>query len=257
MAKPEKRSDVIEIHWEQAIVWGIVGLFLLVIGLLLYRYGAVESITKGEEGFKVDPVPWVDLRSVSWLFFAAAPLLFAYAVYRALASRKEPIYTAACSYCGYEMVFVEPPQDDFVCDECHRRVPVKDGRVLEVTGVTCGYCGALNYMSEKTEVLICEKCDREIPLLDPETGEMRHVPKGFARVDDESVYELVLVDVGRDREEVITSLQHMLGLTRPQVKDLLEELPVVLLRGINRRKAEMLRAQLEASGAIAEFRPVS
>ncbi|MCL6624500.1 MAG: ribosomal protein L7/L12 [Fimbriimonadales bacterium] len=257
MAKPEKRSEVIEVHWENALIWGTLALLSLVIGLLFLHYGKIESLQKGEAGFEVAPVPWLDLRSFSWPFFGAAPLLLAYAVYRALASRKEPSYTVACSYCGYEMVFVEPPQDDFVCDECHRRVPVKDGRVLEVTGVTCGYCGALNYMSEKTEVLICEQCDREIPLLDPETGEMRHVPKGFARVDDESVYELVLVDVGRDREEVITSLQHMLGLTRPQVKDLLEELPVVLLRGINRRKAEMLRAQLEASGAIAEFRPVS
>ncbi|MER3466821.1 MAG: hypothetical protein C4340_06960 [Armatimonadota bacterium] len=122
--------------------------------------------------------------------------------------------------------------------------------------VSCGFCGGVNYLTDKTAVLICEQCGREIPLLDPETGEMRHAPKGFARVDDTSLYELVLVDIGRDREAVITSLQHMLALTRNQVKDMLEPLPVTLLTGINRRKAELLKAQLEASGAIAEMRKV-
>ncbi|MCH8275505.1 MAG: ribosomal protein L7/L12 [Armatimonadetes bacterium] len=247
MSTPEKRSNVIEIHWEHAISWSVLGVLSLLLGLLILRYGLYEM-----DLFSVR----LDLTSLSWPLLAAAPLLFAYAVYRALASRQEPSYTALCSYCSHEMVFTEQPQDDFVCDECHRRVPVVEGKILEVTGVTCGFCGGLNYMSEKTQVLICEECDREIPLLDPETGEMRHVPKGFARVDDENLYELVLVDSGREREEVINSLQHMLALNRNQVKAMLDEMPVTLLTGINRRKAEMLSAQLESSGATAERRVI-
>lgn len=239
MATPEKRSTVVEVHWEHAITWGVLGIISLLVGLFFVRYG----------------YNWLgaDLTSFSFPFLAAAPLLIGYAVYRIWASRKEPVYTAECPYCNHYIEFTSAPENDFVCDSCNRRVPVQNGKVLEVTGVRCGYCGALNYMSDKTEVLICEQCDREIPLLNPLTGEMRHAPRGFARVDDEGVYELRLVDVGREREQVIATLQHMLALNRNQVKDMIEDLPVTLLTGINRRKAEMLAAQLEASGATPEF----
>jgi ribosomal protein L7/L12 len=143
---------------------------------------------------------------------------------------------------------------DFLCEECGRRVPVLDGKVLDVTGVRCGFCGSLNFMSEKTKVLICEDCDREIPLLDPSTGEMRHVAKGYARVDDTTAYDLVLVKVGRDKEPLINSLQHILAMTRNQVKDMLDELPATLVKGVNRRKGEMLRAQIEANEGETELR---
>ncbi len=237
MSTPQKRSDVVEVHWEHAITWGVIGVLCILVGLAILRYGGI-------------------FESFSWPFLAAAPLLGAYAVYRALASRKEKSYTVACPYCSHEIVFTDPPTEDFVCDSCERRVAVYDGRILDVTGVTCGFCQALNYLTEKTEVLICEGCGREIPLLDPRTGEMKRAPKGFARVDDDSLYELLLLDLGRDREAVINSLQHMLALNRNQIKPMLDELPASLLTGINRRKAEMLKAQLEASGATAEFRPL-
>jgi hypothetical protein len=125
---------------------------------------------------------------------------------------------------------------------------------MDVTGVRCGFCGALNLMSEKTTVLICDECDREIPLLDPNTGEMRHVAKGFARVDDTAHYDLLLVNVPRDKEPLISSLQHMFAMTRNQVKDLLDDLPATLIKGVNRRKGEMLRAQIEACEGETEFR---
>lgn len=239
MSTPEKRSHAVETHWEHAVTWGVLGLLSLLVGLFFVRYG----------------YDWlgVNFTSLSFPFLAAGPLLLGYAGYRIWASRKEPVFTSQCPYCSTYIEFTSAPEEDFVCDSCNRRVPVQNGKVLEVTGVRCGYCGALNYMSDKTEVLICEQCDREIPLLNPITGEMRHAPRGFARVDDEGVYELLLVDVGREREAVITSLQHMLALNRNQVKDMLDNVPVTLLTGINRRKAEMLRAQLEASGASAEF----
>lgn len=249
MNTPQKRSHVTEVHWENALTWGGLGLLALIAGLFFLFYG---------EGWgRFLDFPGLDFRAVSWPLFVASPVMIGYAIYRVFATRKEGSYFVACPYCNAEMEFAEPPDDDFVCDSCHRRVSVKDGRVLDVMGVRCGFCGALNYLSEKTEVLLCEECDREIPLLDPETGEMKRAPRGFARVDDDSLYELVLVDVGRDREGLINSLQHMLALNRNQVKAMLENLPVTLLTGINRRKAEMLRAQLEASDATAEMNPLS
>lgn len=252
MPEPVRRSDVTEIHWENVITWGVLSILCLLVGMFFLRFG--------ENWVVIDLPFWkfggFDLQGLGIPFLAAAPLLMLYALYRAIASRYEGSYVAECPYCHEPNEFTSKPDDDFTCMHCDRRVAVKEGKILDVMAVSCGFCGGVNYLTDKTAVLICEQCGREIPLLDPETGEMRHVPKGFARVDDTSLYELVLVDVGRDREAVITSLQHMLALTRNQVKDMLEDLPVSLLTGINRRKAELLKAQLEASGATAEMRKV-
>ncbi|GIV03322.1 MAG: hypothetical protein D6724_11115 [Armatimonadetes bacterium] len=253
MPEPVRRSDVTEVHWENAITWGILSILCLLVGAFFIRFGHDWGV--------VNLPFWrfggLDLQWVAVPFLAASPLMFLYALYRAIASRKEGSYTVECPYCHEPNEFVAKPDSDFTCMHCDRRVAVKEGRILDVMAVSCGYCGAVNYLTDKTAVLICEQCGHEIPLLDPETGEMRHAPRGFARVDDRSLYELVLVDPGRDREGLILSLQHMLALTRNQVKDILEELPATLMTGINRRKAELLKAQLEEIGATAEMRKIA
>ncbi|MBA3727083.1 MAG: hypothetical protein H0W86_11725 [Armatimonadetes bacterium] len=246
---PVKRSDVIEGQWEKAITWGIFGLLSLLLGLIIFKYG--------DGWFQFGKFQGLDLTAISYPFLGLASILILYAIAKAASSRKVTSYTATCPYCGHDTMFVEQPMDDFACEDCHRRVPVMDGNVLDVTGIRCGFCGALNFMSDKTKVLICEECDREIPLLDAKTGEMRHAAKGYARVDDDAVYELMLVGVGKDREALINSLQHMLAMTRNQVKDMLDNLPAPMLKGINRRKAEMLTAQIEANEGRAEYRPMS
>lgn len=244
MPAPEKRTHAVEIHWEAAVTWAVIGLVSLVLGTIIFVYGTNIRIVKTS----------LDFSSFGWPLLALAPLAFLYAGYRVLVSRREPSYISTCPYCDAEIELTAAPEDDFSCDSCHRRVPVLDGRVLEVHGVSCGYCGHANYMSEKTLVLICENCDREIPLLNPETGEMRHLPRGFARVDDDGVYQLLVVAEGREKEALMTSLQHILALNRNQIKAMLENLPVPILSGIPRRKAEMLKAQIEASGGTAEYK---
>jgi hypothetical protein len=49
----------------------------------------------------------------------------------------------------------------------------------------------------------------------------------------------------------------MLALNRNQVKQLLGDLPAVLLTGITRKKAELLEAQLTSVGMTAVHEPVS
>jgi hypothetical protein len=245
---PARRSDVIEGQWEKAITWAVFGVLALIIGLLLFFYN--------ENWFAVEKLNFegLNIRAISYPFLALGALLMLYSASRVMGGKKVKSYLSTCPYCGHDSEFAEEPNSDFICEECARRVPVKDGKVLDVTGVRCGFCGALNFMSEKTKVLICEECDREIPLLDPNTGEMRHVAKGYARVDDSALYDLVLVKVGRDKEPLINSLQHILAMTRNQVKDMLDSLPTTLMSGINRRKAEMLRAQIEVNEGETEMR---
>src|SRR5438105_11483481 len=160
---PVKRSDVIEVQWEQAITWGIFALLSLILGLMIFKYGS-GWFAYGKE------YQGLDFTVAAYPLFALCPILFYMSIRKALSGRKETGYTATCPYCGHETVFVSEPMDDFSCEDCHRRVPVLDGKVLDISGVRCGFCGALNFMSEKTKVLICEECDREIPLLNVETG---------------------------------------------------------------------------------------
>jgi len=251
---PVRRSDVIEGQWERALVWAGFGILAILIGFFVLNYGSNwgKSTALKTEG--------VDFTPLAYPLLIAGPLLLIFAATKAFSGKQVTSYTATCPYCGHDMEFVEQPGDDFSCDECHRRVPVLNGKILDITGVRCGFCGALNFMSEKTKVLLCEECDREIALLNPETGEMRHAAKGFARVDDNATYELVLVAVPKDKasqDSLTSALQHMLALNRNQVHKLYEELPSILLRGINKRKAEMLRAQIEACEGTGELRPIS
>lgn len=246
-APPLRRSDVIETQWEKSITWAVLGILALIIGILLYFYN--------DKWFEFGSFRGLDIRGVSYPFFGLGAIFLIYSASRVVGGKAVKSYLSTCPYCGHDDEFAEEPHSDYICDECGRRVPVQDGKVLDVSGVRCGFCGALNFMSAKTKVLLCEECDREIPLLDEATGEMRHAAKGFARVDDDALYDLVLVKVGRDKEPLINSLQHMLAMTRNQVKELLDSLPATLMRGINRRKAEMMRAQIEVNEGETELKP--
>ncbi|MFX9012007.1 hypothetical protein ABTN18_19845, partial [Acinetobacter baumannii] len=60
---------------------------------------------------------------------------------------------------------------------------------------------------------------------------------------------------GPKTEEMIDCLQHMLALNRNQVKQMFDELPVTLLTGIPKKKAELLSAQISSHGGTADISP--
>jgi hypothetical protein len=150
----------------------------------------------------------------------------------------------------------ETPTADFTCIDCHRLIPIRDGKALSVQSVRCGFCNELNYYSEKTDFLLCESCNHEIPI----AHEEGYVPKkhstAYAVQDDDRLYELVLIAHGHKTEELVNCLQHMLALNRNQVKQMLTELPVTLLTGIPKKKAELLKAQLTSHEAAADMKPL-
>jgi hypothetical protein len=174
-----------------------------------------------------------------------------FCVYRA---RQVTCCEVTCPFCQAKNRLVESPTEDFDCVECHRMIPIVGGKVLGVEQVRCGYCNELNYYSEKTEVLLCESCNHEIPILQADgAGPKKVIPKAFVAQEDEHLYELVLVAHGHKTEELMNALQHMLALNRNQVKQMLTELPVTLLTGITRKKAEMLAAQLAIHEGLSEL----
>lgn len=231
----ERTTDVIEIHWENAFIYGGMGLLCFFGAWFFNRYG--------------NP-------TLALVLLIIGLVLFGYGAKRAYQVRHVKGYGYTCPYCSETNILTEECTDDFSCEKCHRMIPVKDGEILDVHTVSCNYCKSVNYYSDKTEVLVCEECAHEIPISfdDDGTRERKQLPKFYAVKEDNSLYELVLTDRGNDIEDLIGCLQHMLALNRNQVKQILEELPATLMTGIPRMKAEMLSAQLSLHNGVADIR---
>ncbi len=240
MPRVPRASDVIEMISERSLSLLFGGIVSLALGGLLYKYrgqGYLIGLAATLIGFGVIAV--------------------VAAIYFALQVRKVTTHDLNCPFCEELNVLVDAPNDDFPCIKCNRMIPIADGKPMPVSQVRCGYCNELNFYSEKTEVLLCEKCNHEIPIAREDSGGPRKtIPAAFVVVDDEALYELSLVGQGHKTEELIQALQHMLALNRNQVKNMLNEMPVTVLTGITRKKAEMLKAQLSIYEGEVEFHPM-
>jgi len=240
MAKVQRSTDLIEMIAERALFCVFGGAFIVFFSYLLLRF-------KGDGVF----VP------LGWLLALFGTVLFFVAIYSMFQAKKVTSIDVTCPFCEAVNPLLEKPVEDFACVACSRMIPIQDGEVMEVKQVQCGFCKALNWYCDKTEVLICESCDHEIPISQDDDRPLKTLPKGFAVTEDDALYELVLTEQGIKTEEVISTLQHMLALNRNQVKDILDQLPSTLLTGINRRKAEMLQAQLAIHGATATIQALA
>lgn len=239
MRRVFRRRDILEDHGSIAIVFGLTGLVVIVLGgLLIYYRGSGMFIGLG------------------WVMLLAGLGGAGYAVYHIMQIKKVTFVPIECPYCRATNKLTEHPLSDIACEVCNRMIPIVDGQILPVEQVRCGFCNALNYYSPKTEVLICETCDHEIPISGEEGKTTKKLPKGFVAFEDENLYELILIEAGPKTEEIIPVLQQMLALNRNQVKDLIQDLPQSLLRGIPLKKAEILQTQLAIHAARAEFHAI-
>lgn len=233
----ERTSDIKESLTERA-------LFFFIGSVVLIACGVVFLVFRGDGYFVFLGEILVVLGAVSLVT----------AIYGLSRTRKVTSFDVHCPFCQALNVLTVGPEDDFNCTSCNRMIPIENGAVLPAEQVRCGFCGELNFYSAKTEVLICENCDHEIPISQDETGKpKKQLPKAFQVTDDTDLYSLILTEAGKNNDEMISTLQQMLALNRNQVKDILDTLPATLLQGINRRKAEMLQAQLAIHGAQAEI----
>ena len=240
MAKVHRSTDLIELIAERALFCVFGAVFIIAFAFILLKF-------HGDGMF----VPF------GWVLVIIGVGLLGTAIYSVLQVRKVTSIDVTCPFCEAKNPLLESPTEDFACVSCNRMIPILDGVVMEVKQVQCGFCKALNWYCDKTEVLICESCDHEIPISQDDDRPTKTLPKGFALTEDDALYELVLTEPGIKTEEVISTLQHMLALNRNQVKDILDQMPSTLLTGINRRKAEMLQAQLTVHGATATIQALA
>ncbi|OJU63518.1 MAG: hypothetical protein BGO01_12035 [Armatimonadetes bacterium 55-13] len=216
---------------------GIAGVILLALGGVLWMF-------RGDGMFSI----------LSLMLMAGGLGAVIYAAVCIAQARKVTCFKIECPYCHSAVSLLTAPDRDVSCRSCLRMIPIVDGKPIAVTQVRCGYCNALNYYSDKTIVLLCEECNHEIPISRAD-GQVAH--SRFAVVDDERFYELKLVGFEHPTEDLLSTLQQALALNRNQVKDMLGELPVTLLSGIPKKKAEMLTAQLNLHGASCQFYPLN
>ena len=240
MPRVPRVSDIIEITAERSMYYGIGGIAGVGVAAFLYNY-------RGQSNMFVPLANILGLIGIISLGFCG---------YIAYQIKKVTSVPLTCPICETVNELVELPSEDFPCVNCHRMVPVRDGVVLAVQQVRCGFCNELNYYSDKTGALLCENCNHEIPISTDDDTPKKSIPAAYMVVDDEALYELVLVGHGNKEEDLINSLQHILALNRNQVKQMLGELPITLLTGITRRKAEMLKAQIGLHDGHTEFRPM-
>ena len=179
-----------------------------------------------------------------------------YGLYQVYKSRHVNKLEVTCPYCKEKNLLIKSPESEFRCDHCQRMIPAENGLLLQVFEVRCGYCNTLNFYNERSTGLICESCNRVIPI---SVEEAEDTPtkafEMFTVHDDDLDYNLALVDSGPKTEEMIDCLQHMLALNRNQVKQMFDELPVTLLTGVPKKKAELLSAQIASHGGVADIEP--
>lgn len=238
MSDIKRSSNIREEKTLRAFISIIPGIIVLVIALVMFRF------TSGYT---------VGLRWVLLLFSVAA---ICYGIWQLLEMRKITTFDVKCPFCDGKNTFTEEPMHDVRCNHCNRDIPILDGRRLQVFQVRCGFCSELNWYSEKSTGLICEECDRVIPI-STEEGAASPAMESYARHDDDTPYSLTLLDAGPKREEIIPVLQKMLALNRNQVKQIIDDAPMVLLQGVPKKKAELLAAQIAAHGGQADASPTS
>lgn len=242
MPRAKRRWDAIEIHAERGLSFGFTAICTLGLSWLLWAYRGQGTLV-----------------GLAGVLFVAGLVFLGMAVQRAIEIRKITSHSVLCPICDFDNELTEPPTGDFVCQNCQRIIPIQDGLPMEVKRVRCKHCGEVNHYSEKTEFLICEVCNHEVEI-DTEASRKstgKPVAKAFVVTDDDNLYEFILVAHGPKTDGLIDTLQSLLALNRNQVKQMLDELPITILTGITRRKAEILQAQLAIHEAASEYKPMA
>ena len=79
-------------------------------------------------------------------------------------------------------------------------------------------------------------------------------PAAAAAVEEKTEFDVVLVNAGAKKLDVIKAVREITGLGLKEAKALVEEAPKVIKEGVSKDDAEKIKAQLEAAGAEVEVK---
>ena len=75
-----------------------------------------------------------------------------------------------------------------------------------------------------------------------------------AAVEEKTEFDVVLVEAGANKINVIKEVRAITGLGLKEAKDLVEGAPKVVKEGVAKADADKIKAQLEAAGAKVELK---
>lgn len=234
------RSDMLEKEFAAGATQLIyAGVLLLVFLLLLYLFHFVPIATVKQ----------------SLMILSGAGVLFALAyggvaVYGMQKARTLPKVTFECPYCDFPMQFLKKPTEDFDCESCHRHVQFENGEPVPIKVITCTFCKTVHKVSSKARQYTCDRCNRALRLTDP-SSQTAIVAEN---TDMLANYDVVLTDVGRQRNEVAMALESILICNLVEARRQMENLPLTVVRNVAERKADAVRRRLRDLGATAIVR---
>lgn len=232
------RSDVLETEYESSLTKLIVsGILLLVSLFFFYLFG------------RLYPVPVLAVLSV--LGAIVSLVMAGLAGRKMYLARSMPTVTFPCPYCDYPMQFLQQPTEDFDCENCHRRVYFENGQPVEVRTITCTVCGAVHKISAKVTSYTCDRCNRQLKLSDTNPDQVVATERSELLQN----YDVILTQIGRNRNDVALALQSILICNLPEARRQMENLPLTLARNVPERKAYAIRNRIRELGATAVMRP--
>lgn len=235
MSEVDRSSNQKEEYGQKALISIVPGLIGLILGAVFVGYKSMFS-------------------GLGWVLILMGLAAIGYGVSQILNMKKIVSFPVQCPFCKHKNHFTVEPHSDVRCEGCQRSIPIMQGRILLVEQVRCGFCNHLNYYSEKSTGLICEQCNRVVPIAHDGETKASATFEHFTIQDDDRPYDLILSGGSASNEDLVSTLQHMLALNRQQVRQMFDELPVTLLTGVPRKKAELLQAQIEMHHGQSEYK---
>jgi len=169
-------------------------------------------------------------------------------------AKVSPTVTVKCPYCDFAMEFPAEPTIDWDCEGCHRRVYYEKGRMAEVKQITCTFCKTVHRVSAKATTYMCDNCNRALRLADPNDPTQVAVD---ASSDVLKNYDVLLTEIGRNRNEVAMALESILICNLLEARRRMENLPLKVAGNVPERKADAIRRRLRDLGATAVIQPTS
>ena len=80
------------------------------------------------------------------------------------------------------------------------------------------------------------------------------VSTGEAAAEEKNEFEIMLADIGPNKIAVIKEVRTITGLGLKEAKDLVEEAPSSIKKGVDKAEAEELKKSLETAGAKVELK---
>lgn len=236
------RSELIEEEYSGSVTQ-LIGIIVLFFALLLTVY--LLSL------WHSNPVWSMRLRI---LVGAGALITLGWAIVVGMKMQKTKAVktlTVNCPYCDFPMEFLEQPNSDYDCENCHRRVQYENGRPVPIKTVTCQFCKTVHKVSVNAKHFLCDRCNRPVKLSDD--------PKEVVAEQSDMLanYDVVLTDVGRKSTDVAMALESILICNLVEARRQMENLPLTVMRNVPERKADAVRRRLRDLGATAVIRPTA